>query len=70
MIGFLWSWLVIGCCGGLAHWYMTRLAQLDEIINDEEADWLYKLTPLFVVSGPIGIGYMLWVAVSGKDDEE
>lgn len=69
MITFFWSWLFIGSCAGLVHWYMTRLAHLDEIVDDEEADWLFKLTPLFILGGPISVAYMLWVATSRDDDE-
>lgn len=68
-MGFFWSWFLIGTVAGLVHWYMTAQAHLDEVIDDEEADYMFKLTVLIILCGPLSVAYMVYVFFSGGDDE-
>ena len=70
MLTYLWAWLVLGCLAALVHMMLVNLAHLDEVIDDEDAKWMYKLVPYYVLAGPLSILYMFYVAFIANDSEE
>lgn len=70
MISYVWWWLVLGCAAALLHMVLTNSAHRDGVIDEDDASWMYKLVPIYVVAGPLALLYMFYVAFIADYPEE
>lgn len=49
---------------------LTNSAHRDGVIDEDDASWMYKLVPIYVVAGPLALLYMFYVAFIADYPEE